>query len=284
MRIVEPQRIKEDTKPVKKLLFRRIKLYILLLIIVMGSALLLGQRRVDSPSQDIIIDNKFDLGIEPQPPKGTIRTFTGNEMRILYDNLLQKNVLTLATSPSVSGNSIADARIREIATTRGYKLRRVANVTLPLVDGYPLQLVVHQPWLDLKAAAKKEGIVLSIVSAYRSVDTQRSLFLSRLSAQGVAIDDVAAGKADKQVDAVLITSSIPGYSKHHSGYTMDWKCAGFAFEDFKNSGCYTWLSANNYQHAKEFGFLPSYPVDADSQGPDPEAWEYVYVGKEVLVY
>ena len=145
-----------------------------------------------------------------------------------------------------------------------------------------MQEPVVQAWIDLQSVAASEGLQMSIVSAFRSVDTQRSLFLSRLAAQGVSINDVANGVADEAVNEVLVTSSIPGYSKHHTGYTIDIACAGFAFESFGQSPCFAWLSENNYEQAKKYGFIPSYPEDADMQGPDPEAWEYVYVGADLL--
>ena len=127
-----------------------------------------------------------------------------------------------------------------------------------------------------------DGHNITVISGYRSVERQRSLFLSRLAATGATIKEVAAGTADEKVNQVLITSSIPGYSKHHTGYTVDLLCAGFAFEDFKNSTCNVWISDDNYKLAKQNGFIPSYPPLADSQGPDPEAWEYVYVGTDLL--
>ena len=145
-----------------------------------------------------------------------------------------------------------------------------------------MQAPVVQAWLGLKSAAATEGLSMSIVSAYRSVSHQRSLFLTRLAATGATIQQVADGLADDKVDSVLVTSSIPGYSKHHTGYTIDILCAGWAFENFKNSPCNSWMIANNYKVAKEHGFIPSYPENADQQGPDPEAWEYVWVGTDVL--
>jgi LAS superfamily LD-carboxypeptidase LdcB len=137
-------------------------------------------------------------------------------------------------------------------------------------------------WNELQSEAAQAGYSMSIVSAYRSVEDQRVLFLSRLNEAGASIVDVINGTADELITSVLVTSSIPGYSKHHTGYTLDLACAGYAFEQFRDSPCYVWMSENNYENAKRFGFIPSYPADADLQGPDPEAWEYVWVGLEVV--
>ena len=214
--------------------------------------------------------------------KDTLRIFSDNEYRLFYDNLRQTGVKPLENPPIISGNDTADTRIRSIAEVRGYKLRNTPTTSLVPIDGQKLQADAATAWEKMKLAASEENLVMSLVSGYRSVDDQRQLFLQRLSATGVSIEDVAEGLADAQVNKVLTTTSIPGYSKHHTGYTLDLFCAGFAFEKFKDSTCHTWLSNDNFKNAKLFGFIPSYPSDADGQGPDPEAWEYVYVGTELL--
>lgn len=212
----------------------------------------------------------------------TLRIFADNDFKNFYDQLRLPNLTPVENPPIISGNDVADARIRQIAESRGYRLRSSPSGQLSSADGQPVQTSVVASWNGLKAAAAAQGLQLSIVSAYRSVENQRSLFLSRLSATGATIDQVAAGNADDKVNYVLITSSIPGYSKHHTGYTLDFLCAGWEFENFKNSPCNAWISADNYRVAKENGFIPSYPPAADIQGPDPEAWEYVWVGVEHL--
>lgn len=239
----------------------------------------------DTLSANQEADNSSEVTVtevDTAPPLKTLRIFAGNDFRLFYDQLLLPNLIPVQNPPEISGNTIADARIRKIAESRGYKLRSSPSSELSSVDGYPVQQSVVQSWLNLKAAAAASGYQISIVSSYRSVEHQRSLFLSRLSATGATIDQVAQGLADDKVDYVLVTSSIPGYSKHHTGYTLDILCAGWGFENFKNSPCNTWISADNFKVAKENGFIPSYPPDADAQGPDPEAWEYVWVGTDLL--
>jgi LAS superfamily LD-carboxypeptidase LdcB len=226
--------------------------------------------------------NKIDTTVADIEIESGPKNFSGNEFRLLYDNLVLPNTLKIDTPPIISGNDIADARIRQLAELRGYKLRNDIATPLTSIDGYRLQSAVHKPWKQLQAAAASEGIYMVIVSAYRSVESQRLLFLERLQAEGVSLTDVANGTADKEITQVLVTSSIPGYSKHHSGYTIDLLCEGWVFENFKNSDCNKWLVENNYENAKKFGFIPSYPIDADLQGPDPEAWEYVYIGTNLL--
>lgn len=294
MRVVEPNKAKQSPakkKPERKK--RPLTAVIFVLLIVLASVLWLRSNVTEAPAIDSdqplvtepsqIQSQTIDKDVEQLPRiTGELRQFSGNEFRLFYDNLLQPDLDPIGVPPTISGNDIADARIRQIAEQRGYLLRANPSNELPSVQGYRLHESAHQPWLDLQAAASAAGHGISIVSAYRTVEDQRQLFLGRLNAEGVNIDDVAAGNADEQINTVLITSSIPGYSKHHTGYTFDLLCDGFGFTNFENSTCNDWMIANNYEQAKRFGFIPSYPVDADLQGPDPEAWEYVYVGAELL--
>ncbi|MDO8265584.1 MAG: D-alanyl-D-alanine carboxypeptidase family protein [Candidatus Saccharibacteria bacterium] len=226
----------------------------------------------DAIDEPVVVDNVKD----------TLRLFLDNEFKLFYDNLLQPNLQTVVNPPSITGNDLADARIRKIAEDRGYRLRSSPVLSLSSVEGARVQEPVVESWKKLKKAAADKGLSISIVSGYRSVEDQRALFTQRLAATGATVDSVANGDSDDLVNKVLITSSIPGYSKHHTGYTLDLLCSGYVFENFKNSPCQTWITADNYKVAKENGFIPSYPPLADVQGPDPEAWEYVWVGTDLL--
>ncbi|HUV07366.1 MAG TPA: D-alanyl-D-alanine carboxypeptidase family protein, partial [Spirochaetia bacterium] len=147
-------------------------------------------------------------------------------------------------------------------------------------------------WKKLEAEAGREGIRLGIISAHRPVDYQRRIFLNLLKIGALneigrpyTDGEIAGGMADGLIDRVLRESSIPGYSKHHSGYTIDITdlSSGRDFTEFGHTSGFQWISAKNYLKAKKYGFIPSYPYGAAGQGPDPEPWEYVWVGTEALV-
>ncbi len=295
MRIVDSQQ--SPHQQVQKLHKRTkaLKLVAVIVVIILALFIILGRAPSESnelspaptATSDTNVVTTEDLPVTVDPPvvepvQKTLRIFTDNEFKVFYDQLLQPDLVRVANPPEISGDVLADTRIRSIAEARGYKLRSSPSVELVSVDGYLLHESVAQPWFELKAAAAAQGYSMSIVSGYRSVASQRQIYLSRLAATGATIAQVAAGAADAQVNEVLITSSIPGYSKHHTGYTIDLACNGFVFESFKDSPCNAWLIADNYKVAKEHGFIPSYPEGADNQGPDPEAWEYVYVSTELL--
>ena len=294
MRVVEPKKFDHKNQAKKRNKIRISKKLTLMLVVALSAGYMLTAKSENTKNFAQSDDTSGELRqnetttdsdtVNELNEKSGLRQFTGNEFRIFYDNLLQANLDKVDAPPSISGNDAADARIRHLAEARGYRLRSNPSVTLVSVDGYLLQSSVKESWEDLQATAAYEGLTINIVSAFRSVETQRALFLNRLNAQGVNIQDVAEGVADEAINKVLVTSSIPGYSKHHTGYTIDLQCAGFAFDNFANSPCNVWLTANNYENAKKYGFIPSYPSDADLQGPDPEAWEYVWVGVDILSY
>lgn len=289
MRVVEPSSYKVS-QPKKKRSYRLHLAIFTFLIAVLFCVFFLIRGNDKAKPQDTQQvaeqqDSKPDQTSPDDPVdnvKDTLVVFSPNGFRTFYDNLRLPNLEIIENPPVISGNEIADARIRKIAEDRGYRLRNSPSSTLPSVDGYQLQEPMIESWKKLRSQASSAGLNMSIVSGYRSVSDQRALFLQRLSALGVTIDQVASGTADDKVNKLLITTSIPGYSKHHTGYTFDLFCAGFEFENFKNSTCNTWLSADNFKVAKENGFIPSYPPGADLQGPDPEAWEYVWVGTDLL--
>lgn len=288
MRIVEPQKTKliSDKKPTKKRKTkRRAAILILALLIFMGFFFYLSNNSEAPTATDPALKENENNKANSEPNDDTssgLLEFSGNEFRILYDQLLQPNLNKVDIPPAITGNDIADTRIRQIAESRGYRLRSSPINSLPYIDGVLMQPLVSSSWRALKQESINAGLNLSITSAYRSVESQRQLFLGRLTALGVNYSDIANGLADEEINETLITTAVPGYSKHHTGYTVDLLCAGYEFENFKNSSCNEWLAADNFRVAKEHGFIPSYPPDADLQGPNPEAWEYVWVGTEVL--
>ncbi len=291
MRVVEPdpRGLKSYKKKSKKFKRSYVFLFILLAVFSTSGFLVYKQAKheknqsvVSKQETTAVADEQQDVLQATDDGVLTLRNFTDAGFRAFYDNLLQQNLDRVENPPVITGNDIADTRIRAIGEARGYRLRHSPTIKLASVDGFLLQPVVVEPWLALKKAALVDGIEMNIVSAYRSIEEQRRLFLSELASERTSIEAVAAGEADDAINNVLITAAIPGYSKHHTGYAFDLICPGYAFENFKDSTCFDWISADNYRVAKEYGFIPSYPPLVVDQGPNPEAWEYVYVGPEAL--
>lgn len=209
----------------------------------------------------------------------SIRQFTADEFKQAFNTMSHPNITPIVVAPEITGNSAVDDYIRSRAEARGYSLRRVASGLLNEVDGIRVQELLIQDWRELKKEAQDNGINLQIVSGYRSIEDQRALFVDRFRQLGLTDEAVLSGIADSQLDALLAVTAPPGYSRHHSGYTIDFEDPAFAY--FAGSTADTWLQADNYAAAKKHGFIPSYPDGATRQGPDPEPWEYVWVGTNV---
>lgn len=213
---------------------------------------------------------------------GAAKQFTGQQFMDLYNSLAYPDLQPPGDAPIILGNPAADARIRQLVESRGYSLKQFALPPLVRVDGLELQAPAAQFWQELKAAALTDGIALKLVAAYRSVADQKSLFAEELIVRGASASSIAAGQSDGAVLGAVNRVTAPGYSRHHTGYTVDIGCATPPPGPFGSTPCFRWLSANNYAHAKAYGWIPSYPSGASKQGPLPEPWEYVWVGREHL--
>src|SRR5207244_6883745 len=115
-------------------------------------------------------------------------------------------------------------------------------------------------WSRMRAAALSDGVVLTIVSAFRSVDRQVEILREKL-AQGASLA------------AILAVSAPPGYSEHHTGCAIDITTDGVApFEvQFETTPAFRWLRAN----AARFGFVLSYPP-GNRHGYQYEPWHWCY--------
>lgn len=221
---------------------------------------------------------------EPPPKKGILKTLTGAQFRDMYNSFAYPNTQRINEDTPITGDQSADAHIRKLAVARGYMIRSapVTNAFRDVAPDMKLQERAAKPWQDMVAAAEKEGIGLELTAAYRSADEQRDIFMSRLKLDGIAVNRIASGIYDRQMDAVLKSTAVPAYSRHHTGYTVDIGCENQPYAVFDATSCFEWLSADNYKNAKTYGWIPSYPDGAGKQGPDPESWEYVWVGVDAL--
>ena len=206
------------------------------------------------------------------------KTFTSNEFRALYEEMVYEKTNPPVKDLVVYALREANLKVSQIAEKRGYKKRVTAIESgLQSIGSQKLQLEAREALVQLIQNASKDGIDLSLISGYRSVDDQIYLFTTRLGVSSNA-DLIASERVDTQIDKVLETTAAPTYSRHHTGYTFDLGCSSIDFTDFKNTNCYEWISKDNFYQAKKLGLIPSYPEGVEKQGPNPEAWEYVWIG------
>lgn len=205
---------------------------------------------------------------------GEFPTYTGEEFQALYEYAVDNTLPNLEPPDGlypVTGDESLDARIWSQAFARGYELRPTAMGDLARVGGVPMQHQAAEAWTALREEARGAGMSFIVSSAYRSPDSQRTQFLSKLN-----------GTSESAIDATLTWYSVPGASKHHAGYTLDFRYADGTFGSFRSTPDYAWLAADNFAMPKRHGLIPSYPDDVDNQGPNPEPWEFVWVGTALI--
>jgi LAS superfamily LD-carboxypeptidase LdcB len=211
-----------------------------------------------------------------EAPKITLRVLSGADFQQIYENTQYQNVSD-SINPTVTDVVEVDNYIKALAEKRGYKLRPQAlEHYLQATDGFLLQQPASEGWNTLKQAAAKSGINLVLTSGYRSIASQKTIFAADLAPE-YQVADILSGKVDGALDKVMARASVPGYSRHHTGYTIDVGCSGES-TTFRNTSCYQWMKKDNFAQARLAGYIPSYPEGASLQGPNPEEWEFVWVG------
>ncbi len=111
----------------------------------------------------------------------------------------------------------------------------------------------------LREAARKDGVTLTLGSAFRSVEHQR----------GIVERKKAKGQTDQEIYYV---SSAPGFSEHHTGFTVDFSPIEYSFE---RTAAYKWLNT----HAPAMGWQQSFtPESSKVNGVSYEPWHWKYLG------
>jgi len=267
----------------KKHLF---KLFGSLIIVILAVSVYYSSDRTQQNYQPLTNDNvETQSQMTEASSIAILRRFDliGDGYHLLYEALALPNTVEQAEPPNITDYPQADAVIRRIATERGYQLQRISLDEADLISVGNSQILQRQAatdWQKLKAEAAIQGISLRAVSGFRTIEFQRNLFMGRLISAGVAISKIGDSSQDSIVSNVLAQVAPPGYSRHHTGYTIDVGSADSSV--FEQSKGYAWLSADNYTKALKYGFIPSYPKGAAEQGPEPESWEFVWVGEPLI--
>ena len=142
-----------------------------------------------------------------------------------------------------------------------------------LSDGRRVDSRCYEAFEEMMAACRDAGYAPFLCSAYRTQETQQSLYdnkVQRLINSGMS-EDEAKVEAAKAV-------AIPGTSEHQLGLAVDIVDANMQdlTDEQENTGTQKWLMANSWR----YGFIHRYPNDkTDITGIIYEPWHYRYVGK-----
>ena len=119
-------------------------------------------------------------------------------------------------------------------------------------------------------AAKKDGIKMKTISAYRTYEYQEGLFKKRIK----RFMDENGLSEEKATEKAATMVARPGTSEHNLGLAVDINSVETGFE---NSKAFKWLQEN----AEDFGFVLRYPKDKKAITKIIyEPWHYRYVGVE----
>lgn len=112
----------------------------------------------------------------------------------------------------------------------------------------------------MQADAKALGLDLSLISGYRSYDTQKKLYNKYVKKDGEEVANTYSAK--------------PGHSEHQTGLAFD---IGSVDRSFANTSEAKWIEEN----AHLYGFIVRYPNNkTDITGYIYEPWHVRYLGKE----
>jgi zinc D-Ala-D-Ala carboxypeptidase len=118
---------------------------------------------------------------------------------------------------------------------------------------------------QMVADARKSGVILTPISAFRSIKEQEQLFFG-----------VGAQKNQTPAQRAAL-SAPPRHSEHHTGYAVDIGDASVPITNleatFETTKAFEWLQAN----AARYSFEMSFPKD-NPQGVSYEPWHWRFVG------
>ncbi|MBQ9299912.1 MAG: M15 family metallopeptidase [Clostridia bacterium] len=161
---------------------------------------------------------------------------------------------------------------RDHLLASAYAPSDLVNVTARHVSGrFQLRQAAHDALLAMFAAADADGCTLYVKSAYRSYQTQNTMYYNRLKANN--------GKDDGWV-------SYPGASDHQTGLGLDilnyaWTQKSGMNAEFANTKEAQWMAA----HCHEYGFVIRYQQDKQEiTGINFEPWHLRYVGPSCAAY
>ena len=161
---------------------------------------------------------------------------------------------------------------RESLLDASYAPEDLVNVTAKHVSGhFQLRKAANDALIAMFDAAKADGYTLYVKSAYRSYQTQYTMYNNRLKKNN--------GKDDGWV-------SYPGASDHQTGLGADilnyaWTQKDGMNAEFANTKEAQWMAA----HCHEYGFVIRYQADKVSiTGINFEPWHLRYVGTECAAY
>ena len=125
------------------------------------------------------------------------------------------------------------------------------------------------------ADARKEGVRIIAISAFRDYDYQTELFENKV----IRLQQSKGYSVTKAREEAATVVAYPGTSEHQLGLALDLVDARHVKldESQENTAAYQWL----FQHCAEYGFIVRYPNGkTEITGIIYEPWHFRYVGEQ----
>lgn len=161
-------------------------------------------------------------------------------------------------------------------------IKKEAENLTTLSNGYQVDSRIAKDYEAFEKAASKAGINLVVVSSFRSIAEQQTVFDNSIN------EHLNMGSSQEEAEKLTKEYiTVPGTSEHHTGLALDivddtWSNDGKGLEDsFYDTKAGKWID----EQAANYGFVIRYPADkVKITSINYEPWHLRYVGKESAKY
>ncbi len=222
----------------------------------------------DNSLQDDSLDNSFNDDMLDNSDDGMLNE-QDNSMDSSYDE----------NSSSTVANATTNQNWSTILVNAQNPLPEDFKVEVCAIKGYPereFDKRAVQSLENMLQDAEKAGCKAYLVSSYRSVSYQKSLYKRKVNSY---LDQGLTQQQAEQNASTWVAK--PGTSEHNLGLAADivsgdWYTYNSDLtQEFENTDLFAWLNEN----ADKYGFILRYPEDKTQlTGVNYEPWHYRYVG------
>lgn len=198
---------------------------------------------------------------------GVVALFAGSLFALRMQSPQASNpAISASASPDASPSPSPAATSDNLLGHFPYQESPKSELEPIVPDGsIKLRKAAARDYRAMAADAEQDGVILSAISGFRSIEDQRYLYF-----------DVKAERAQGATERAKV-SAPPGYSEHHTGYAVDIGDANVPATNlspsFDRTAAFKWLKAN----AARYHFELSFPKN-NRQGVSYEPWHWRYVG------
>ena len=226
-----------------------------------------GRQRRKGPADDIPVARRtLPTGLNAKAPRsrllgvGLISLLSFSALVVVFPGPIRQ-LLSPPPVPGLQARLSADGRL-----LGHFPYGEVpAQDLVSIGSGLTLQRDAAIAFVAMQQAASADGIDLTVLSAFRPVSLQKSLFFDVKSERNQTAEERAK------------VSAPPGFSEHSTGLAVDLgdgaDPAANLSKSFDRTAAYAWLVAN----AARYHFQLSFPVN-NAQGVSYEPWHWRFEG------